>query len=85
MSLFHLCPNPDPPRPLPPLQVWEDWSRGFHLRHRLSARMLRLGFNVMNIDGDTVLLHDPYMWLKTPPLNQFQLLGQVGGCVRAAS
>jgi hypothetical protein len=48
-------------------------------RWELAARMLRMGYNVLSIDTDAMLHHDPYVFLKAPPLNRFTSLFQQDG------
>ncbi|KAJ9513837.1 hypothetical protein QJQ45_020912 [Haematococcus lacustris] len=39
-----------------------------HQRLRFFGRAIRLGYNVLQLDGDTVIFRDPYVYLKRPPL-----------------
>ena len=43
-------------------------------RLRFIARTIRLGFNVMLVDADTVFFQNPYIHLKQPPLSKIQFL-----------
>eukprot|EP00798_Chlamydomonas_sp_ICE-L_P007560 gene7560-712_t len=64
--------------------AWDDapmhkraWSTGphlWHLRWRFLARAIRLGYNVLSMDSDFMVLQDPYIFLKAPPFNSCQLL-----------
>ncbi|KAL6763384.1 hypothetical protein V8C86DRAFT_291956 [Haematococcus lacustris] len=45
-----------------------------HQRLRFFGRAIRLGYNVLQLDGDTVIFRDPYVYLKRPPLAGINLL-----------
>lgn len=45
-------------------------------RWETTARMLRMGYNVLIVDPDSMFHHDPYLFLKSPPLNKYTLLYQ---------
>ena len=50
--------------------------------HRLAARAIRLGYNVLTIDGDVFFFQDPYLFLKRPPYSSYQLMTQgESGCI----
>lgn len=43
------------------------------------ARIARMRYNVMSVDSDTMFLHNPYVFLKSGALAQFNLLSQRDG------
>ena len=45
-------------------------------RHRFSVRAARMGYGVMQMDTDVLFFHDPYQYLKSSPLNQYQFIIQ---------
>ncbi|KAL6750633.1 hypothetical protein V8C86DRAFT_2802136 [Haematococcus lacustris] len=45
-----------------------------HQRLRFFGRAIRLGYNVLQLDGDTIIFRDPYVYLKRPPLAGISLL-----------
>ena len=47
-----------------------------NLHHQLAARAIRLGYNVLTIDGDVFLLQDPYLFFKRPPFSAYHLITQ---------
>ncbi len=67
--------------------VWDssvlpEWVLGgepalWHQRWKLMARAVRLGYNVMSVDLDSVFFRDPYTHLKRPPLSNVQVRAQV--------
>ncbi|DBB03375.1 TPA: hypothetical protein ACH3X3_010747 [Trebouxia sp. C0006] len=48
------------------------WS----LRYRILARSVRLGYNVLMLDTDVMLMDDPYKYLKQPPFKDITVLNQ---------
>ena len=62
------------------LPLWQLHPGGLariqHLHHRLASRAVRLGYNVLTIDGDVSFLQDPYLFLKRPPFSAAQLITQ---------
>ncbi len=42
-------------------------------RLKLTARAARLGYNVMLVDTDSIVMRDPYVHLKSPALKQFKV------------
>ncbi|PSC68235.1 hypothetical protein C2E20_8162 [Micractinium conductrix] len=44
-----------------------------------SARIVRLGYNLLTLDADVMLHHDPYVFLKKGPLADFNLVMQHDG------
>ena len=44
--------------------------------HRLAARAVRLGYNVLKIDADVFFLNDPYHFFKRPPYGDAHLITQ---------
>ncbi|KAL4446752.1 hypothetical protein ABPG77_007996 [Micractinium sp. CCAP 211/92] len=40
-------------------------------RWEVTARALRMGYNVLSLDDDISLLDDPYRYFKTPPLSKY--------------
>ena len=57
-----------------PLWVLGGHFRVWHQRIRFIARTIRLGFNVMLVDADTIFLSNPYIHLKQSPLKDIQFL-----------
>jgi hypothetical protein len=45
-------------------------------RYRTLGRAVRLGYNVMMLDTDIVLMDDPYKYFKAPPFSSFTILNQ---------
>ena len=43
-------------------------------KHRFIARALRLGYNLLYMDTDTILFNDPYRFVKAPPLDRINLI-----------
>jgi hypothetical protein len=39
----------------------QDWQ--WQLKHRFMLRVLRLGYNLLYLDNDIMLLQDPYVWV----------------------
>ncbi|GFH19710.1 uncharacterized protein HaLaN_16707, partial [Haematococcus lacustris] len=52
----------------PPL-IW-------HMRWRMTGRLARLGYNIGSVDADMMLLSDPYVHLRSPPLSNMTVLCQ---------
>ncbi|KAL6747905.1 hypothetical protein V8C86DRAFT_2894510 [Haematococcus lacustris] len=48
------------------------WS----MRWRMTGRLARLGYNIGSVDADMMLLSDPYVHLKSPPLSNMTVLCQ---------
>ncbi|MEW5299180.1 MAG: hypothetical protein WDW36_002220 [Sanguina aurantia] len=57
-----------------PFQI-TDAQANMHMdRVAYAGRALRLGYNVLLVDADIVMFHDPYKFLKAPPLAHHNLL-----------
>ncbi len=43
-----------------------------HIRHRIAARLVRMGYNVLILDNDVLLFNDIYKWFKAKPFSDYQ-------------
>ncbi|KAJ9534957.1 hypothetical protein QJQ45_029626, partial [Haematococcus lacustris] len=62
----------------PPPKTFNVLELLWHYKHRMLLRLTRLGVNVLYMDSDTMLLDNPYKYLKAPgPFADVRYLGTV--------
>ena len=68
---------------LPKWTFLEDWrglsQNSWHERLRFVARAIRLGYNVMQVDADSIFFTDPYIHFKSPPFKRTHYLCNLEG------
>jgi hypothetical protein len=50
------------------------YTKAWHARMRFVARAIRLSYNLLILDVDSIVFSDPYIYLKKPPLSEMHFI-----------